>query len=153
MRNELRDQLKLHEGRKVDGEGRHKLYTDTVGVPTIGYGRNVEANGVSESEASEMLENDITSAIAMAVKHYPALAALDPIRRRVLIDMAFNLGDKLSQFPGMLAAMAEENWALAADHMRYNDLDNHILSLWYVQVKQRGIRLVDMMRSGKDYPK
>ena len=62
-------------------------------------------------------------------------------RKVVILSLAYNLGyTKLAKFVNTLKAVNEGRWEDAANGL-YN-------SLWYVQVKDRGKRLVEMMRKG-----
>jgi lysozyme len=133
---ELADQLIEHEGF------RSKIYNDSVGVPTIGYGRNLKANGVSRQEARILLYNDINHAMAVAKKesYWPTLSTS---RRKVVVDMIFNLGEEnFKRFSRMRRALEASQWETAADNMRN--------SKWYHQVGKRGQRLVKMMQTGRD---
>ena len=67
---------------------------------------------------------------------------LDPARQRVLIDMHINLGlFRLSQFKRMLAAIGQQNYAVAAQEMR--------ASKWAGQVGRRAVTLAAMMADGE----
>jgi len=130
--------IKKHEGCRL------KPYQDSVGILTIGWGRNLQANGITQEEADLMFEYDYTHAVSDAIsfvgaKYWPAL---NEVRQAVLIDMAFNLGaTSLSLFAGFRKALQEERWAGAAIHMRG--------SLWFTQTKKRALRLVKMMETGE----
>ena len=57
-----------------------------------------------------------------------------------LVDMSFNLGlTKLNKFEKMKAGLMNNDYNVAADEM--------IDSKWYKQVKDRGPRMVNVMRS------
>ena len=56
--------LKLHEGY------RQYPYTDSLGIVTIGYGRNLESRGLTESEATYLLEQDVDQAEEYLHKGY-----------------------------------------------------------------------------------
>ncbi|MGM0411280.1 MAG: glycoside hydrolase family protein [Bacillota bacterium] len=131
------EQLELHEGFRSDP------YKDTEGYLTIGYGRNLDAKGISREEAAHLLENDIKEVVKDLKKHY-WFTTLDKIRQKVIIDMAFNLGvNGLLSFKKMIQALKEKNYDKTADEM----LD----SLWAEQVGNRADRLARMMRTGEDY--
>ena len=51
----LLNQLRRHEGLRLDP------YKCSEGYLTIGYGRNIETNGISEAEAEFMLMNDLVA--------------------------------------------------------------------------------------------
>jgi lysozyme len=66
---------------------------------------------------------------------------LDPVRARVLQNMAFNLGiDGLLGFKNTLSAVKAKNWAAASQGM--------LSSRWAEQVGARAQRLAKMMRTG-----
>jgi lysozyme len=132
------EMIKKHEGCKL------MPYADTLGILTIGYGRNLQGNGISQEEADFLFNRDYLNAKADAVlfigpEYWPRL---NDARQAVLIDMAFNLGAvRLSQFRGFKKALQEERWQGAGMHMRS--------SLWFVQVKKRALRLLKMMETGE----
>lgn len=130
------EQLKLHEGF------RSKPYKDTEGYLTIGFGRNLDAKGISKEEGEYLLMNDLDEAFELLFDK-PYFNKLSEVRKKVLLDMAYNLNKKLFQFKKMIAALKEDNYDKAADEM----LD----SLWAEQVGKRAKRLALMMRTGEDY--
>ena len=133
----IEEQLILHEGLKL------KPYRCTAGKLTIGVGRNLDDKGISKEEALFLLRNDIHEVMDALEKHEWYLA-LDPIRQKVVIDMAYNLGvGGLLKFRKMIAALEYGDYEGAADQM----LD----SRWAEQVGMRATRLAEMMRSGRDY--
>ena len=161
----IEDQLILHEGLRL------KPYKCPAGKWTVGVGRNLEAKGltkeekerilgvgglsklevidvllergISENEALFLLRNDIEEITGQLERH-SWYVALGPVRRKVLIDMAFNLGMAgLMGFKQMIEALKRADYEAAADEMVY--------SRWYRQVGERGRRLERMMRTGEDY--
>ena len=133
----LKDQLILHEKLVL------KPYQDTVGKWTIGVGRNISDRGISKETAMQMLDEDIHEC-QLDLATFPWFNQLDPIRKKVLLDMRFNLGpSRFRGFKNTLKAVAEG---------RYEDASKGMLnSLWAKQTKSRAIRLAKMMRDGKDY--
>lgn len=120
---------------------RLKPYRDTVGKLTIGIGRNLDDVGISEAEAEYLLQQDIDRTMADMDRLMPWWRGLDDTRKRVLINMGFNLGvPGLMKFKNTLAAVKEGRYTDAADGM----LD----SLWARQTKGRAIRLARAMRLG-----
>ena len=131
---EMVQQLELHE------ELRLKPYYDTVDKLTSGIGRNVEDTGISKAEASCMLEDDLIRIIAELDEQMPWWRELTENRRRILVDMAFNLGTfGLSQFRDMLAATKVGDFDGASKEM----LD----SKWAKQVGSRAERLAKAMKT------
>ena len=139
----LIEQLRLHEGE------RRKPYRDTVGKLTIGIGRNLDDKGLRRDEIEYLLANDIADARADLDRYLPWWRGLDPVRQRVLIDMAFNMGmgspgnGGLLSFVNTLSNIRQGRYAEAADMM--------LASKWAQQVGRRAVRLATMMRTGMDY--
>lgn len=120
---------------------RLKVYKDTRGFNTIGYGRNLDAKGVSQTIADLMLEEDMDEAIKDANTAFPWLTELTTARQVVLIDMLYNMGAlKLLTFHKMIAAVISQDYEQAALEM--------MNSAWYKEVGTRGVKLVSMMRLG-----
>lgn len=119
-----------------------KPYRDTVGKLTIGYGRNLSDVGISKEEAEMMLDNDVRKAYDLAVQICRAKGVnfqeLPCEAKVVLVDMAFNLGSRLSGFRKMFECLHNGDFEGAAREM----LD----SLWARQVGARAMRLAEMMR-------
>lgn len=137
MLTDLETQLIEHEGMRLD------MYPDSVGIQTIGVGRNLEHVGLrSEDEARYLLRNDILHVQAELLRQLVWFENLDAVRQRVLLDMAFNLGTAgLMRFEKTLAYVAELQYAAAAQEM----LD----SKWARQVGRRAQVLSEMMATGE----
>ena len=133
----LWEQLVHHEGLRL------KPYRCSAGKLTIGVGRNLDDVGLTEEEALLLLGNDISRVITELDKNIPAFSSLDEIRKRVLVDMGFNLGiNRLMKFRRMLAALEAGDWSQTAVEM----MD----SRWARQVGSRAERLKLMMETGED---
>ena len=156
-KEKLLEELVKHEGLRL------QVYQDTLGIDTIGIGRNLEDRGISKEELDELdipsidhiYEYGITEADAMVlaqndvqiveeelVRAHPCVEELDAVRQLVLVDMAFNLGvPRLSKFKKMWAAIHENKFDVAAKEM----LD----SRWANQVKSRATKLAHAMHHGE----
>ena len=122
----------------------YRVYEDTQGILTIGVGRNLEDRGLSEDEVDYLLNNDIKICVEELKRSFDWYDDLDDIRKRVLVDMMFNLGmPRLKGFVKMLEAIESGAWGAAAEEM----LD----STWARQVGSRADRLSEMMETGTDY--
>lgn len=131
--------IKHHEGCEL------KPYRCTSGKITIGIGRNLEDNGISQEEAECLLNADLNRCRSMLARRLLFWPQLCEVRQAVLIDMCFNMGwPRLSQFKKTINALSLQNYALAAAEM----LD----SRWARQVPNRAIRLTQMMKTGQ-WPK
>jgi lysozyme len=127
--------LKRHEGLKL------QTYKDTVGKISIGYGRCLEIEGIDESEAEFLLDNDINRCFAACRDQIASFGSLDDNRQAVLVDMCFNMGiNNLLHFVKMLAAIEKRDFDAAANEM--------IDSRWASQVKHRATELASIMRNG-----
>lgn len=126
---------------KRDEGVRLRPYFDTVGKTTIGVGRNLADGGISQSECELLLQNDIARTIRWLDRNLPWWRALNAVRQRVLIHMAFNLGGNLLTFINTLAAIQHSDYEAAANEM--------LASKWATQVGQRALRLANAMRTGK----
>lgn len=131
----LIEQLKLHEGV------RRYPYTDTVGKTTIGVGRNLTDNGLSESEIAFLLLSDIKDAIELLDEILPGHELLSEARQLVLADMSFNLGQGLRLFKKFISCMRMGDYERASEEM----LD----SKWAIQVGVRATRLARIMRTNQ----
>ena len=134
--------MDIFEQLRRDEELRLKVYTDTKGKQTIGYGRNLTDDGISAIEAEMMFENDVREKTQMLIARLPWFVSVDPVRQGVLVNMCFNLGfEGLEKFPKFLMACAQGDFSTAAEEMHN--------SLWDRQVGQRAVRLEEQMRTGE----
>lgn len=142
--------IERHEGC-VD-----KIYLDSEGLATFGIGHLVirtdpEYNKpvgapVSQRRISQAFSEDLNTAIEDCIKIFPGIDDYPEPVQRVLVNMTFNLGrTRLSKFKRMIAAVKSHDWNAAADEM--------IDSRWYRQVKSRGVELVELMRSAREFEK
>ncbi len=138
-------QQKLLEQELTRDEGKKNvMYKDSLGKNTVGIGRLMDGKPVSDAVISLMFSEDITESEAFLNRNIPWWTNLSPIRQRVLLNMAFNLGGKLLQFKNTLFAIQAEQFDTAAKEM----LD----SLWAKQVGKRAKRLAYMMQYDKVPP-
>ena len=157
IRTHLIKQLVQSEGLRLE------VYQDTLGIDTIGVGRNLEdrgitdeelatldfpnieavyEHGITETDAAYLLENDVQIVEEELVRAHPCVDSLDSVRQLVLVDMAFNMGvPRLCKFKKMWAAIHENDFRTAAKEM----LD----SRWATQVKSRSVKLANMMHKGE----
>ena len=148
----------------VAAEGlRLQVYKDTLGIDTIGIGRNLEDRGITKQELDELdipsidhvykygiteadavylATNDVQIVEEELVRAHPCVDRLDSVRQLICIDMAFNMGvPRLCKFKKMWAAIEAEDYPTAAKEM----LD----SRWAKQVKGRATKLANAMHNGE----
>ena len=167
----MEDQLVLHEGLREDA------YRDTLGYWTIGVGYNLSARGpaaletaigrkftvkdlqgrarystlhITREEALKALRLDIKRVTGAVAAAWPFYSQLDPVRQKVAVDMAFNMGHKAERFVGTIAAIEAGDWPAAVSHLYH--------SRWAGQVGDgeggqfdRADRLTRMLLTGEDY--
>ena len=155
-REELVKIIAKHEGMVLEP------YRDSLGISTIGIGRNLEDrsisdgelmhmnktledvvnNGLTEEEAYYLCNNDIMIVEKELVARKPLVLQLDDIRQMCLVDMGFNMGvPRLMKFVNMWEAIDEADFQWASEEM----LD----SRWAKQVKTRATYLSEVMRTGE----
>ena len=129
------EQLVDHDGLELHP------YEDSLGILTIGVGRNLEERGISEDEAFYLLGNDIEIIWDELIKQHPIVEDLDDQRQMILLDMAFNMGvPRLGKFKKMWAAIEDGDMIEASKQA----LD----SRWADQVGRRAERLAERLTSG-----
>ena len=130
---DIQQLLKRDEGLRL------KPYVDSVGKITIGVGRNLSDNGITEEEAMMFLNADIFQAITDVRSVCSVYEELSRPRQLVMISMAFNMGRKrLGEFVRFLNAIHLSDWDEAAEEM--------LNSKWAKQVGPRAHRLAAMMK-------
>ena len=131
----LRSQLERHEGLRL------RVYKDTVGVNTIGYGRNLDDVGITREEADYMLAADIER-VERELDTIDEYVTLDRIRQTVIANMCFNVGFRgLLNFKRMWKHLGRHDYPGAAKEM--------LNSKWAGQVGNRAIELAKIMRTGE----
>lgn len=105
------DSIKINEGLRL------KPYECTKGYLSIGYGRNLETNGISQYEADMMLKNDLFY-IERLLRRDIGLASHPEHVQDVLIEMAYQLGViGLVGFTKTLELLEKRDYNAVADEM------------------------------------
>jgi lysozyme len=135
MSDKLENMLIRHEGLKL------KPYKCTAGKLTIGIGRNIEDNGITEAEARMMLRYDIEVARSPLLK-FRWFTELNQPRQDAIINLVFNLGlPRFLKFKKTIAHLQKHDYEGAATEM--------INSTWAKQVGERALELASIIVSGK----
>jgi lysozyme len=130
------EQLQRDEGY------RQFPYRDSRNVLTIGYGFNLSSDGLTLAESAEILRLRALNRSIDVSSKLPWTDRLDPVRRAVLVNMAYNLGIAgLLKFHLMLTAAQAGDWQAAAEEM--------LKSEWHNQVGARAERLAKQMLTGE----
>ena len=123
---ELLDQIKEHEGLKLFP------YKCPAGRLTIGYGHNLQDNGLSKSACEYILYDDIDEAKRnlRTIFGNEFFESLNDSKKIALIDMMFNLGlSRFLTFKKFILAVKQRNFDRASVEI--------IHSKAYTQAKRR----------------
>lgn len=152
---ELYNQIAGHEGK------RFTVYKDSLGIPTIGIGFNLNSKAnkefllgvnihrnellggkrLSERQVTLLYNQSLTIAFQDAVDFCPNFGRHSANVQKVLIDMSFNLGStRLNKFVKLKEALLKRDYNTAAKEMKD--------SKWYNQVGNRGINLIKQIKKG-----
>jgi len=143
--------IKAHEGY------RELPYRDSLGYWTIGYGHLLEDDLIptervtvgslldyitDPSNHEKWLEDDIDGAMELAQRWLGFMwNDLNEVRKEVVVEMAFQLGTKLTQFAKFRGAIANRDWERAVTEM----LD----SKWADQTPNRASDLAERFKDGE----
>lgn len=145
-----------HEGRRLS------VYRDSLGIPTVGIGFNLQRSDAEEfcESCGVVLEAVLSGAVALTDEQcdclyqkcasevlewlteiFPALFTYSLNRQIALLDMGFNLGQtRFGGFRQMIAAVLAGNWAQAEAQA--------LNSAWATQVGQRAVQDGQWLASG-----
>ena len=126
--NALKNMIKQHEGKRL------KVYKDTVGKDTIGYGHLVKpgedfSKGITDQQADEMFDKDFEHHVQGA-RTTPGYNLADQKRKQAMVDLVYKGGQNGNKrFPKFPAAAPAGDGKPAA-----KELQN---SKWSTQVGNR----------------
>ena len=132
------EQLKREEGCVLTA------YNDHLGYVTIGVGRLIDkrrGGGITQEEADYLLSNDVNRIVSALSREIDWFGRLNEPRQAALIGMAFQMGVQgLLSFRRALAAIRDERWDEAAEHM--------LASTWAMQTPSRAQRMAQQIKTG-----
>ena len=136
---------------------RHEGYKDTIylcseGIPTFGIGHAVKeydvewtwpvGTPVEKERIENAFKQDLDDACSDCAALFLQFASFPDQVKRVLVNMAFNLGrTRLGKFKNVIRHTNEGNYLMAANEM--------VNSRWYRQVGRRSKELVEIMKEVK----
>ena len=137
--------LQLEESCKLSA------YKDSLGVWTIGWGYNMVAHGIPESEcrgttwtqarADRELQVEIQAVVDELDTHWPEWRLLNDVRQAAAISSVYQLGaPKAAKFVATIEALRKEDWDAAAGQM--------LRSKWAKQTPNRVHRNALMFATG-----
>ena len=132
----IKNELMRYEGYSS------KVYLDTMGLPTVGIGHMNKNMVVGSVYTPQQIDDLFAQDVKNAVKIVDSLhLSLDDFRYRVLCNLCFNLGNKITQFSHFLAACIAQDWVSAGAALKN--------SVWYTQVGHRGPETCYAIQYGK----
>lgn len=130
----LKRWIKKHEGFSANP------YICTAGKLSIGYGRNLQDNGILQGEAEFMFQNDFNRCEKELHSCSWYMSSPENVKN-ALLNMCFNLGlPRLKGFKRMIAAIEDKDYTKAA----LEAMD----SKWAAQVPDRAKDIALMIRDG-----
>tara|TARA_A100001201_G_scaffold89204_2_gene78136 strand:- start:1395 stop:1853 length:459 start_codon:yes stop_codon:yes gene_type:complete len=144
---ELKEHIKFEEGVKLNDNGEHILYNDSLGYKTLGIGHLVRASDpendmeigtvVSQERVDECFEADLYVAINDMEKFTEGMNVDENIKECVT-HMVFQLGlPRLNKFKKFKEALLNNDIETAQTEMKD--------SLWYRQTTNRAERLIEKL--------
>ena len=119
---------------------RNFVYNDSIGIPTIGVGRNLKSRGITNAEAMYLLNNDIADFTKQLRDRFYWFDSIHTDAQAVMLDMCFNMGlAGLLTFTNTLEHIKNEDYKEAAKDM--------LNSKWAVQVGTRSLELSDILKN------
>lgn len=139
-----------------------KVYLDTKGIATIGYGTNLTTDFaksyitnnlkydyekvllgkqiITIEDANNLFQNSYNIAIKDASNFVSNFDSLSPERQLVLIDMSYNIGSNINKFINLKSAIEEGDWERASSEI--------LNSKYASDVKSRANRNAEVMKNG-----
>ena len=144
---ELKEHIKFEEGVKLNDNGEHILYNDSLGYKTLGIGHLVKATDpenemevgtvVSQERVDECFEADLYVAINDMEKFTEDMNVDENVKECVT-HMVFQLGlPRLNKFKNFKQALLDGDIRSAQAEMKD--------SLWYRQTTNRAERLIEKL--------
>ena len=144
---ELKEHIKFEEGVKLNDNGEHILYNDSLGYKTLGIGHLVKATDpenemevgtvVSQERVDECFEADLYIAINDMEKFTEDMNVDENVKECVT-HMVFQLGlPRLNKFRKFKQALLDGDIKSAQTEMKD--------SLWYRQTTNRAERLIEKL--------
>jgi len=132
-----KEQIKINEGLKL------KVYKCPAGKLTIGYGHNLEDNGITLGVADVILAEDFNNSIKYLefVFGKDFFNSLSSNVKIALTDMMFNLGlGSFMTFQKFIKAIKEKDFERAAEEVKYSKA--------YIQCRNRYEKISKQIKEG-----
>lgn len=134
----VRDRIKRHEA--PGGIPVLEPYQDSLGIWTVGYGRNLQDTTFTRAECDLMFETDYRRA-EQGAENFHFYEFLNDVRKGVVIEMVYQMGPtRVGKFVKFRTACMQRKWKEAAKEM----LD----SRWHEQTPERAEELAAIFEAG-----
>ena len=111
--DEVIEDLKKHEGY------RSRVYDDSLGIPTIGYGFAIKDLELDEEDCDRILNKKLSKLIRDVFSRFPFLKDQPNTVKSVVLNMCYQMGvTGVSKFKMFLKALGERDygWASTKKH-------------------------------------
>ena len=133
LSDELREAVKLSEGYRA------RVYKDTLGIDTIGYGFAIKNLELDEDICDMILDKKLNKLIKDVDNKFSFMDDIAVEAQDVVYEMCYQLGiNGFSKFKKTIAYLRDENYKMAAIEM----LD----SRWAKQTPNRAKRLSNIIK-------
>tara|TARA_R100001129_G_scaffold167234_1_gene134714 strand:+ start:1265 stop:1687 length:423 start_codon:yes stop_codon:yes gene_type:complete len=133
LSDELREAVKLSEGYRA------RVYKDTLGIDTIGYGFAIKDLELDKDICDMILDKKLNKLIKDVDNKFPFMDDIAVEAQDVIYEMCYQLGiNGFSKFKKTIAYLRDEDYKMAAIEM----LD----SRWAKQTPNRAKRLSNIIK-------
>ena len=133
---------KLLESIKINEGFEPRVYKDTLGIDTIGYGFAIKDLYLDEDIAEQILENKVNKLLKEVDSRFDWFKFMPDEIKEVVVEMCYQLGvTGFSKFKKTIKLLSERNFTKASTEM----LD----SLWAKQTPNRALKLSNIVKEGK----
>lgn len=133
---------KLLESIKINEGFEPRVYKDTLGIDTIGYGFAIKDLYLDEDIAQQILEKKVNKLLKVVDSRFDWFKFMPDEIKEVVVEMCYQLGvTGFSKFKKTIKLLSDRNFTKASTEM----LD----SLWAKQTPNRALKLSNIVKEGK----
>ena len=133
---------KLLKSIKINEGFEPRVYKDTLGIDTIGYGFAIKDLYIDEDIAEQILEKKVNKLLKEVDSRFDWFKFMPDGIKEVVVEMCYQLGvNGFSKFKKTIKLLSNRNFAKASTEM----LD----SLWAKQTPNRALKLSNIVKEGK----
>ena len=133
---------KLLESIKINEGFEPRVYKDTLGIDTIGYGFAIKDLYLDEDIAEQILEKKVNKLLKEVDSRFDWFKFMPENIKEVVVEMCYQLGvTGFSKFKKTIKLLSDRNFTKASTEM----LD----SLWAKQTPNRALKLSNIVKEGK----